>query len=403
MTDRIRVLIVDDVATTRENIIKLMQFHPEIEAVGQAANGEEALVQTRLLHPDVVLMDVNMPGMDGISAAERLSLESPQSTVIIMSVQGEQEYLRRAMMAGAKNYLTKPFTGDELIQAIRQSVERDRKVRDAVRAVTEEKKTGKVITVFSGKGGVGKTTVAVNLALALAKRASVKVAIVDADIQFGDVSLLLNMMPRSSLADLASDSEQMDEKTLLAYLTPCPHSQAVQVLAAPLRPEQAEMVTGKVVGKSLHLLRHLFDYIIVDTADVFSEVTIASLDLSDLVVLLAAPDLPSVKNTKMALEILQSLGYPDEKIRLVVNSPHSEGGIIAREIEEALKREVVVALPADGKTVVNSINKGKPFILSDPDSAIAKKLQYLADKLLPVVLTGQQIAKQETRFKLFGR
>ena len=192
MSDKIRVLIVDDVATTRENIVKLMQFQPGIEAVGQAQNGEEAIFQAKALRPDVVLMDINMPGMDGITATERLTVEVPGTTIVIMSVQGEQEYLRRAMMAGAKNYLTKPFTGDELIQAIQQSVSRDRQIRDAMRQKSGVKTPGKIISVFAGKGGVGKTMLTVNLAVALAKRPETRVAIVDADIQFGDVPLFLN-------------------------------------------------------------------------------------------------------------------------------------------------------------------------------------------------------------------
>ena len=120
MNEKIRVLIVDDVAATRENINKLMEFHPEIEAVGQAGSGEEAVAQAKKLRPDIVLMDINMPGMDGIAATERLSVDVPETSIIIMSVQGEQEYLRRAMMAGAKNYLTKPFTKDQLLQAVQQ-------------------------------------------------------------------------------------------------------------------------------------------------------------------------------------------------------------------------------------------------------------------------------------------
>lgn len=404
MTGRIKVLVVDDVATTRENIIKLMQFHSDIEAVGQAANGEEALLQARLLKPDVVLMDINMPGMDGITAAERLTVESPQSTVIIMSVQGEQEYLRRAMVAGAKNYLTKPFTGDELIQAIRQSVERDRKVRQAVMTAGGEKKAGKVIAVFSGKGGVGKTTITVNLALALTQRSAARVAIVDADVQFGDVSLFMNVIPRSSLADLMADGENLDGKTLLTYMTQYPGSPSIQILAAPVRPEQAEVVSGAVVAKSLNILRNLFDFILVDTTDAFSEMNIAILDVSDQVLLISAPDLPSIKNTKMILEVLQSLGYPDEKIRLIVNRQHSEGGIVVREIEEALKREVAFTVPADVKVVVNSINKGQPFVLSAPDSEISKTIKMVIDHLLPAIPDERALdPKPKRRFKLFGK
>ena len=402
MSDKIRVLIVDDVATTRENIVKLIQFQPEIEAVGQASNGEEALFQAKALRPDVVLMDINMPGMDGITAAERLTVEVPETTIIIMSVQGEQEYLRRAMMAGAKNYLTKPFTGDELIQAVRQSVSRDRQVRDALRVKSGVKSPGKVISVFAGKGGVGKTMLAVNLAVALAKRPDTKVAIVDADIQFGDVPLFLNLMPRSTIADVLPDAEHLDEQTLAAYMTS--YNESIRVLAAPLRPEQAELVSGYLLGTVVKQLRSAYDYVIIDTAVTFNEVTIAALDAADTVLVVTALDLPAVKNAKLALEILQSLGYAAEKIKLVINSVHSEGGIEPREVQESLKKEIVLTLPTDGKTVVNSINKGVPFCLTQPETLLAQKIMALADQLAPWNPDATSSpTKTGLRFKLFGR
>lgn len=402
MSEKIRVLIVDDIATTRENIVKLMQFHPEIEAVGQAGNGEEALLQAKALRPDVVLMDINMPGMDGITATERLTVEVPEATIVIMSVQGEQEYLRRAMMAGAKNYLTKPFTGDELIQAVQQSVTRDRQVRDALRHQSGAKTSGKVITLFAGKGGVGKTLLAVNLAVALAKRPDTKVAIVDADIQFGDIPLFMNLMPRSTIADVLPDADHLDSKTLAAYMTP--YNDSIQVLAAPLRPEQAETVSGFLIGAVVKQLRSSYDFTIIDTAAAFNEVAIAALDAADTVLVLAALDLPAVKNAKLALEILQSLGYAEEKLQLVINSVHSDGGIEPSEVQESLKKAVVITLPTDGKTVVNSINKGIPFMVTQPESLLAQKILALADKLAPWNSdTATAAGKAGLRFKLFGR
>ena len=398
MSDKIRVLIVDDVATTRENIVKLIQFQPEIEAVGQAGNGEEALLQAKALRPDVVLMDINMPGMDGITATERLTVEVPETTIVIMSVQGEQEYLRRAMMAGAKNYLTKPFTGDEMIQAVQQSVSRDRQVRDALRHQSGAKTPGKVITLFSGKGGAGKTMLAVNLAVALAKRPDTKVAIVDADIQFGDVPLFMNLMPRSTIADVLPDADHLDNKTLAAYMTP--YNDSIQVLAAPLRPEQAETVSGFLIGAVVKQLRSSYDFTIIDTAAAFNEVAIAALDAADTVLVLAALDLPAVKNAKLALEILQSLGYAEEKLQLVINSVHSDGGIEPREVQESLKKDVVITLPTDGKTVVNSINKGIPFVATQLESLLAQKILALADKLAPWTQdTATAESKAGLRFK----
>ncbi len=402
MPEKIRVLIVDDVATTRENIKKLMEFHPEVVAVGQAGTGEEAIAQAKTLRPDVVLMDINMPGMDGIEATERLSLEVPEASIIIMSVQGEQEYLRRAMMAGAKNYLTKPFTGDELIHAAKDAFNRDRKVRDVLRGKAGEKKQGKVISIFSGKGGVGKTTLAVNLAVALASRPSTKVVIVDADIQFGDVALTLNVLPRSTMADVVAEKDHLDDNTLAAYMTA--YSDQLHVLAAPLRPEQAESVSGKLVGAVLKQLRQSYDLILVDTASAFNEATIAALDAADAVVVMAALDLLTVKNTKLALEIMQSLGYAEEKIMLVLNRATPEGGIEAKEVETTLKRTFATAIPTDGKTVVGALNKRIPFVLSHPAAAVSQQVTSIAAMVAPPreeISAGD--AKNSRRFKFFGR
>ena len=402
MSDKIRALIVDDVAATRENIKKLMEFHPEIEAVGQAGTGEEAIALAKALRPDVILMDINMPGMDGIEATERLSLEVPDAAVIIMSVQGEQEYLRRAMMAGAKNYLTKPFTGDELIHAAKDAYNRERKVREALRTKTADKKQGKVICIFSGKGGAGKTTLAVNLAVALAGRPLTKVALVDADIQFGDVSLALNVPARSTLADVVAEKENLDDEVLSPYMAI--YSDQLHILAAPARPEQAESITGKLVGAVLKQLRQSYDLVLVDTASAFNEATIAALDAADSVLLVAGLELPAVKNTKLALEIMQSLGYDDEKIMLVLNRATPEGGIEAGEVETTLKRRFVAAIPTDARTVASSINQGLPFVLSHPATAVARQMQSLAGLVAPPeMVTAEAETKTPRRFKLFGR
>lgn len=402
MSEKIRVLIVDDIAATRENIRKLMEFHPGIEAVGQAGSGEESVAQAKILRPDVILMDINMPGMDGIAATERLGFEVPEASIIIMSVQGEQEYLRRAMMAGAKNYLTKPFTGDELINAVKDAYIRERKVREALNIKSGARSPGKIITVFAGKGGVGKTTIAANLAVALAMRSARKVAILDANIQFGDVALVLNVLPRSTIADVAAEKGQLDDKVLAAYMTA--YSDQLHVLAAPQRPEQAESVTGLLVGEVLKQLRNSYDYIIVDTASSFSEVTIAALDVSDTVLVVAALDLTTVKNTKLALEIMESLGYGEEKIMLALNCATPEGGIDAREVETSLKRTLTMSIPTDAKTVVSSINKGIPFVMASPASPVSQKILAMAAIIAPHESEpAEAVGKNTRRFKIFGR
>ena len=187
MADQIRVLIVDDIPETRDHLAKLLGFESDIEVVGTAASGREAIEVAAKLTPDVVLMDINMPDMDGISATERLSAEVPAAAVVMMSVQGEADYLRRSMLAGAREFLVKPFSSDELTSSIRQVYTREQDkltriaglpaastastavaVRPAVTPEREDGEPGRVVAVFGPKGGVGRTTLAVNLAVAAA-------------------------------------------------------------------------------------------------------------------------------------------------------------------------------------------------------------------------------------------
>src|SRR5690242_5882273 len=194
MTDRIKVLIVDDIPETRDHLSKLLGFESDVEVVGAAAGGPEAIEMANALKPDVVLMDINMPGMDGITATEKLAADVPTSAVVMMSVQGEADYLRRSMLAGAREFLVKPFSADELTASIRQVYSREREKQSRyVPAATAAPSNGtvdgdhqaNVVALFSPKGGVGRTTIAVNLAVAAATLGQ-RVALVDASFQFGD-------------------------------------------------------------------------------------------------------------------------------------------------------------------------------------------------------------------------
>ena len=206
---KIGVLIVDDIIDTRENLGKLLMFERDIEVIGTASSGPEAIEASRKLVPDVVLMDINMPEMDGIKAAELLSSEMPGVGIIMMSVQGEQDYLRRAMLAGAREFLIKPFSGDDLVRSIRHvyRLESSKRAMAAAASVPmrgtmslngengpEEGHQGRIMAIVSPKGGVGRTTVAANLAVALKLSTQKKVALVDGSLYFGDVGVMLNLL-----------------------------------------------------------------------------------------------------------------------------------------------------------------------------------------------------------------
>ena len=233
--DSIRVMIVDDTKETRSNIKKLLEFEDGIIVVGEAADGAEAVLLAQELKPDCILMDINMPGLDGISATEQIYKVIPDCMTIVISVQGEQEYLRRAMAAGARDYLIKPFSGDELISTIQWVWQLECARRSHNSAESTPLRSGRVIVVFSAKGGVGKSTIAVNLASSLVKQEQ-KVILVDLDLQFGDVPLMLNLPVKHSMADWYTDGCGSTGDYLLNQ------RRGLQVLAAPEVPEDGELI-----------------------------------------------------------------------------------------------------------------------------------------------------------------
>lgn len=405
MAVKIKLLIVDDIAETRENLRKLLELEDDIEVAGEAANGEEALALAKRLKPDIVLMDINMPVMDGIQATEKMTVEQPQVGIIILSVQGEQEYLRKAMAAGAREYLTKPPGSAELLQTIHRVYEFEKKRRQSqgmILGETEDKKRkpGTVISIFSTKGGVGKSTIAVNLAVAINQITAKKTVIVDLDLQFGDVAMLLDLLPRRTVSDLVGEPDQLDLKIVESYLLP--HSSGVKVLPAPLRPEYAELVQGKHIEGILKVLKENYDYLIIDTGTSFDDHTLAALDISDIILIVATLDVLTIKNVKLALEVMASLHYESSKIKLIVNRSSGEMGISPNDLEGSLKYPINSSIPSDGKVVIGACNRGIPFVISDPKTPITEAFVNLARDL-----TGIPAEKKEKNnplgWKIVGR
>lgn len=235
---------------------------------------------------------------------------------------------------------------------------------------------GKVVTVFSTKGGIGKTTIATNLAVALAEKTGTQVGIVDADLQFGDVALFLNLVPRATIADLVRDIDNLDAHVLEGYLAQFRNS--VKLLPAPVRPEQAETVTAGHLSTILKTMRSSFNYTIIDTAPTFSDSMLAVLDASDIILVVAALDLPTIKNVKLCLEIMESLNYGQDKVKVVLNRADTDADINLGDVEASLRYKFSAAIPSDGKIVVASVNKGVPFVVSHPAAPVAHSLFELA-------------------------
>ena len=241
----VTLLIADDSQEMRETLKTLLTFNETIKVVGEAADGEEAVEKVAELQPDLVLMDINMPGMDGLKATEAIAIKSPKSGVIIISVQEEVEYMRRAMSAGAREYLVKPFDSDELFKTINNVIEKEMIRRhSAGDAVSKESyaATATIISVYSPKGGAGKSVLAVNVASEIKKLSNARVLIIDLNLEFGDIALLLNLNATSTIVNVAQTGIQSIDLDYLKtnILT---SNNGLDILAAPLKPEYAEVGT----------------------------------------------------------------------------------------------------------------------------------------------------------------
>lgn len=397
-SDKIRVLIVDDIPETRENVRKLLAFESDIEVVGVAGTGQDAIQVVREQQPDIVLMDINMPGLDGISAVEAITRELPSVQVIMMSVQSESDYLRRSMLAGARDFLTKPFTGDELVSTLRrvnkmgqqraasmpQPVMQQvvsaggKRISVPVMPLPPEPE-GSVLVVFGPKGGVGASTLAVNLALALQK-AETKVAVVDASLQFGNVDVLLNLHANRSIADISQTISDLDADLIGTIIMP--HASGIKALLAPTQPELADLVQADHLGKIVDTMRTMYDYIVIDTPSTLDDRTLTLLDVADRIVLLTTAEIPAIKNTKVFFQVIQALAYSTEKVVLVLNRTDPRNPITAKMIEDNLKHKVAFQIPMDDETVSRSIRQGLPFVTEARGKPIAQAIVQMADQLV---------------------
>ena len=408
----IRILLVDDKVELRQNIRRLLSFEDAIEIVGEASNGQEAIEAARKTRPDLILMDINMPVMDGIQATEFISLEMPEITIIMMSVQGEQEYIRKAMKAGARDFLVKPFSNDDLIDTIKSVYRADMRRRSmhqqaaaaaapaaapgaapAAAAVPQEAKQGDIVTVFSTKGGVGKTTIVLNLAIAVQKLSGKKVCVVDCDLQFGDVAIMLNLAPQRTITNLVEEPPPWTADLVTEYMTKHEVS-GIDVLLGPAKPEYAETVQVEHIEQALTLLKERYDYVFVDSSPLFRNIELAILDLSTIIMVVVSLELSAIKNIKLCLELLNNLNYNPEKIKLILNRGYPPmGGIEVNDVQNGLRREVISLIPSAGKEVVSSLNKGTPFMLTDSSSDLAKSFYKLAE--LIVGETGGTVQSQD--------
>lgn len=380
MAAPVKVQLVDDVADSRVSLKRLLSGGG-FTVAGEAGTGAEAVGLIRETNPDVVLVSLEEPVARPLKSIEALKIAAPDTPVVVVSSLADKDYLRRAMVAGARDFVGHPLTQDELSKTLTSIVEADRKRRALSQDVLENGQRGELIAFFSGKGGVGRTTLATNLAVGMAVEAKQKqrVAIVDLDFLLGDVAIMLDVTPERTVADLVPLIDKLDPELLRSFLHV--HSSGVKVLCAPTRVEDSEVLTPDRVRRILDVLARTFDYVIVDLPRSFDDRVVTALDMANLVLLVTNYDVPSLKSAKVCLDTMRGWRYSEDKLKLVINHATRTNGFGPGEAERALDYPVFWKVPSDF-SVAGTSNHGKPFVQGQPTAKIAQNLTGLGTTLM---------------------
>lgn len=376
MTAR-KVLVVDDSATARAFArAALVRFGLQVV---EASSGPEALSVLGAQAVDLVITDVVMPDMDGYELVRRIRKDPRTSAipVLVLTSRGDVADKVAGFEAGADDYMVKPFEPAELEVRVKALLAR-RGAAPAPAAAQEKPAT--IVAVFGCKGGVGTTTLAVNLALALRQITNRAVALMDADLSFGDVGLHLNVPPVHTINDLVQYVEELDTAMLAQAMVE--HPSGIRVLLSPPRPERAEEVSARLIGRVLDLASYSFDYIVVDTQRVYDDRTLVVLDKAEIVLLVLTADIGALRNASLFLTLARTLGYPADKVVPVLNGTGVDTGIREQDVKRVLGGREPFPLESGGVEVALAANQGSPIMLTNPRNKAARGIRQLAEKII---------------------
>jgi pilus assembly protein CpaE len=348
--------------------------HPEIEMVGASTNVADGAAALAGGHLDAILhatRGASLPA-DELAAIR----EHTRAPVLILASSSSAGLLEQALDADVADVLLLPQLVENIVFAIRKATHTTKRHHDT----GSSGRQGRIVTVFSPKGGTGKTVTATNLAAACAKFEGRKTLLLDLDLQFGDAAIMLGVEPEKTIYDLVVAPGELDTEKLAGYTTH--HACGLEVLPAPLRPEDAELVTEAKLGRLLEVARESFDTIVVDTSPFFHGPMLATLDRTDELLLLCSLDVPTLKNLRLALQTLDLLSFPKNRVRIVLNRSNSKVGMKPNEVEGALGMKVRFEIPSD-RAVPLSVNRGNPVVLAEESADVSKAIKQMAKELFP--------------------
>lgn len=385
MQDRRTVLILSQSGEGRTRLRRMLSLSKDLEVADAGELGPQGVASARRLLPDVIIVDSGWGEKADLDFIRSLTSAVPTSLLMLVAPDEDMEYVQGALLGGARGFVTRSSAESDLVEAVDRvlQLETTKRLQQAEaegREATPGRREGKVVSVFSAKGGVGCTVIAVNLAVALRRQTGQPVSLFDANLRFGNAAVLLNLWPRVTLGDLARYeddlSRQLVEEVMLT------HSSDLRVLLPPLTLEAAEEITPPLVTGILEILKGGYEFIVVDTGAYLDSIALAILDSSFRVVLATTPEVPALHNLRRMLQLIDDLGYSRDKLVIVGNRFSATWGIKVTDIAESLGSPISVTLPSDGRLVTQAANRGIPFVLDARDSGASRAIYELAELLI---------------------
>ena len=378
-------MAIMDAGPVEQQIAAALNAQADFQLVDLATSLERAPLLIRAAQPAVILIDEQVGGQPTVDMIDDLALQFPEAALVAILPEGDSARTQRVILAGARAFIVHPFTQVNLLSTLRRV--RDLEARRRRTRVDEPAPLAdgalqplRVLSVFGPRGGVGTSTLAANLAIALAEETSQRVLLLEGKLLFGHLDLLLNLRTRNTIAELLPHAHHLDEALVREVVAQ--HASGIDVLLAPATPEVAQGVRPEPLFSVVTGLRAFYDYIVIDAGSVLNENSVTLLDLSDRVLLLATPDLAALHDVTRFILISRGLAYQPGKVLTVLNRSSMPGGLRAKDIIEALHHEVFAQVPDDSLAGMRSLNRGLPLLHRYPRSRASRAIQRLARSLL---------------------
>ena len=374
-----RILVIDDEPINHQLVARaLMPLQCELH---YAENGKGGISQARAVKPDIIITDVMMPDINGYDVT-RLLRREPQfaaTPILILTAQSGLQDKIKSFEAGADEHLTKPFDASELVARVTSLLRRVEAVRLAEHKVAL-RAGAQLIAVHSLRGGIGSSTLAVNVAVGLAGLWRGPTILLDLTMTAGQVALMLNKTLRRTWADLANYSaNELDADALSSVIGS--HESGLHFIAAPTFPSEAETLRGETLGMALQIARAQYEYVVADLPHDFSEIAIQALDAANVILMIASPDMASIRAVTAAMDTYEKLGYSKDKVKFVLSAPFPHSSLTKEKIEAALGISSLVTSPYVQDVLVDAINLGQPPVYERPNEMISGLLEDLAFRL----------------------